>query len=611
MVHGTSMALYARESWSNTAAERSFDCSQPQPEPRIAAPISHRPHSLPLSIEESLRCCARVPVKDFALIAVLDDGQEVTFTSQNLTSFQPNIFSPAFKTDFHRCVRRASLDAPFSNSGAYNHDGSYSDLSFESAQGMRKSSSGGYSAMKRRRNHRMRQHISDESDDDSTDMKKSKRNHRHYDSSEDIAIPIQEKKTQALVIGDSDEVTKLYHLRFKDMQQAACKIMGKAFVKLVEPRKQTHYPYTKGAEKAPPWWPLTTGENLVRHKEPDHLLKPERISLLVHILKMIIEPYHNQVPAVQKLGLNVKKLEEVTMEAMSNWFNEKEHPENAAKRPFLKEIFKVARHEERFKNGELSGDTQINVMYGDSGAADQSDDDEEEDLKLEDDDLQPELVESPTILTPHSLVSPSMIQTQQSVQQHSEQHETYIPSRPVSNRFNNQTEEQSSSYVNGSSFVPRLTFNDPPSNVQDHTQRSMSVNSINMSQYPNSQHNGFNWQASFASASNTSPTSSYYTTSPQTQSFGSTATTFQLPPPNTQTAVISSHGHNMHSSFDGLPNRQFDTGAHIGNQLRTGSLGHPHQLAAHHAGYVDIFSDGANYGHNDLSLKDDSHMHQG
>jgi len=610
MVHGTTMAMYGRESWSNAAAERSFDCGQPQPEPRIAAPSSHRPHSLPLSIEESLRCCARVPVKDFALIAVLDDGQEVTFTSQNLTSFQPNIFFPAFKIDFHRCVRRAGLDAPFSNSGVYSHDSSYSDFGFESAQGMRKSSSGGYSAMKRRRNHRMRQHTSDESGDDSTDTKKTKRNHRHYDSSEDLAIPIQEKKTQALIIGDSDEVTKLYHLRFKDMQQAACKIMGKAFVKLVEPRKQTHYPYTKGAEKAPPWWPLTTGENLVRHKEPDHLLKPERISLLVHILKMIIEPYHNQVPAVQKLGLNVKKLEDITMEAMSNWFNEKDHPENAAKRPFLKEIFKVAKHEERFKNGELSGDTQINVMYGDSGAADQSDDDEEEEqLKLEDDELQPELVESPTILTPHSLVSPSMIQTQQSVQ-HTE-HDTYIPPRTVSNRFNNQTEEQPSSYVNGSSFVPRLNFNDTSPNVQDHTTRSMSVNSINMSQYPNPQHSGFNWQASFASASNTSPTSSYYTTSPQSQSFASTATAFQLPPPNTQTALISTHGHNIHNSFDGLPTRQYDTGAHIGNQLRTGSLGHPHQLASHHAGYVDMFSDGATYGHHDSSLKDDAQMHQG
>lgn len=58
------------------------------------------------------------------------------------------------------------------------------------------------------------------------------------------------------------------------MQQSACKVMGKAFVKLVEPRKQTHHPYTGGNDKAPSWWPPTIGEGAVRHKEPDHLLKP-------------------------------------------------------------------------------------------------------------------------------------------------------------------------------------------------------------------------------------------------------------------------------------------------------------------------------------------------
>jgi hypothetical protein len=68
---------------------------------------------------------------------------------------------------------------------------------------------------------------------------------------------------------------------------------------------------------------------------------------------MIVEPREKQCPTVQKLGLNVKKLEEATMESMSNWFNDKEHPENAAKRVYLKEIFKVAKAEERYKNGEI------------------------------------------------------------------------------------------------------------------------------------------------------------------------------------------------------------------------------------------------------------------
>ena len=38
-------------------------------------------------------------------------------------------------------------------------------------------------------------------------------------------------------------------------------------------------------------------------------------------------------------NLNIKKLEEVTMEAMSNWFNE--HLDNASKKLFLREIFKL------------------------------------------------------------------------------------------------------------------------------------------------------------------------------------------------------------------------------------------------------------------------------
>lgn len=66
---------------------------------------------------------------------------------------------------------------------------------------------------------------------------------------------------------------------------------------------------------------------------------------------MIIEPRENQCPTVQKLGLNVSKLETVTKESMKNWF--KESPDNAAKEVHMTEIFRVAKLEERFKNGEV------------------------------------------------------------------------------------------------------------------------------------------------------------------------------------------------------------------------------------------------------------------
>lgn len=141
----------------------------------------------------------------------------------------------------------------------------------------RKQSSSGDSSSGRSRRYPHHQSRSEDSDDDGSASAKRKRPRgslysKHSDSNDNTPVPVQ--KTQQLMIGDSAEVEKFYFCRFKDMQQSSCKVMGKAFVKLVEPKKQTHHPYTKGDIKAPPWWPNTTGENSVRHKEPDHLLKP-------------------------------------------------------------------------------------------------------------------------------------------------------------------------------------------------------------------------------------------------------------------------------------------------------------------------------------------------
>ena len=76
---------------------------------------------------------------------------------------------------------------------------------------------------------------------------------------------------------------------------------------------------------------------------------------------MIVEPVHKQNPVIQKLGLNVTKLEEVTWDSMLPWFNNKENPNNATKKAFLKEIFMVAKAQEQFKNGEIGRNHQAVV----------------------------------------------------------------------------------------------------------------------------------------------------------------------------------------------------------------------------------------------------------
>ncbi|KAM0436035.1 hypothetical protein ACHAPT_002927 [Fusarium lateritium] len=184
----------------------------------------------------------------------------------------------------------------------------------------------------------------------------------------DMPIPVVSTTLKGIKIGNSDDVWNFYEQRFKNCQQTACKLIAKAWVKAVEPKKQSTHPYTGSDEKAPDWWPKPWGptkEDKVRHKEPDHLYKRERVHLLNHILRMIVEPAARQHPDIQKLNLNVKKLEEITIEALSGFFADKENPANARKRPYLNEIFKVAKQEERFKNDEVDGTMEIYVMADD------------------------------------------------------------------------------------------------------------------------------------------------------------------------------------------------------------------------------------------------------
>lgn len=222
--------------------------------------------------------------------------------------------------------------------------------------------------------------------------RKRARNHLHREGEVEEEAPAP-KLHKEILASDSKQIWDFCDTRFKNLQQTACKLVAKAWIKLVEPKKQSTHPYTGSDEKAPGWWPKPWGPNKderVRHKEPDHLYKKgdacsghlgfppvpavsssfssppgcpnqaltdfsgaERVHLLNHILSIIVEPIHKQHPDIQKLQLNVAKLEEATNEALSTFFMDKDNQGNAKKKPYLKEIFKVAKAQERFKNGEV------------------------------------------------------------------------------------------------------------------------------------------------------------------------------------------------------------------------------------------------------------------
>jgi hypothetical protein len=81
--------------------------------------------------------------------------------------------------------------------------------------------------------------------------------------------PASGAEYKPLTIGNPAEVTIFLETRFRQLQQLCCKIVAKAWIKVIEPKKQTKFAYNKGEESKPEWWP-----DDVRHKEPDHLMKP-------------------------------------------------------------------------------------------------------------------------------------------------------------------------------------------------------------------------------------------------------------------------------------------------------------------------------------------------
>lgn len=546
-------------------------------------------HPRALTIEAALRDCVGLPVKDFALIVSLETGEEKTYTSHSLTPFQPQIFTDRFKHDFRRSVQRSVGGEPFVDS-AHSQEGDSGEFDFDGGNGYQK-------ARRRRMSQpgsRMYQRGQSYDSDSDTSGKRRKRSYGHNsgrrrDRSIDAA-PVVVQSTQQLRIGDEKEVTKFYHLRFKDLQQSACKIIGKIFVKVVEPKKQTHYPYTGGAAKAPPWWPPTTGENAIRHKEPDHLYKHERVLLLVQILRMIIEPPERQHPSVRRWNLDVKTLEAKTMEAMGNWFNDTAHPANASKKVFLKEIFKVAKAEERFKNGEIDDDTVVPVM--DRNRQGHVSEEEEEDDGSEPDESDTK----PTMPSPDSQISPHSTQPGPSMHHHQPRQDD------DPNMFHNMRQSQFTENSYGQRPVT-LGYQQQSPILQDPSRRTYSQ--PQPQPYQSQSPGLYGWPNNNMVSTGSMSSNNYYVPSPQS-TLAPPNVGYQLPLPNTQQHLLPPPGM-AKPSYEPVstPMPQYDaTTPGLGHQMRAVSLGHPHQMQPHNT--FDYMHDNPYAGGEDVK-----HVHHG
>ncbi|KAL2829734.1 hypothetical protein BDW59DRAFT_33401 [Aspergillus cavernicola] len=156
-----------------------------------------------------------------------------------------------------------------------------------------------------------------------------------------------------LRVGQTKLLRSFYEKAFDCFQQLNCRVVAKAFVKLVEPRKQVNHPYNGKRNVAgstqkldpestkPKWWPSG-----VTHKEPDHLGKPERIRLLAHILCELRESH----------GVTAEKLKEAGQDV-------RRQISPAKRLHVLDEIYYVRGMEELYLDGKISSDTTIHVSH--------------------------------------------------------------------------------------------------------------------------------------------------------------------------------------------------------------------------------------------------------
>ncbi|CAG8236794.1 unnamed protein product [Penicillium olsonii] len=158
-----------------------------------------------------------------------------------------------------------------------------------------------------------------------------------------------------LRIGDTENVVAYYQNALKNFQQLNCCMIAKAFIKLIDPRKQSRHPYNGrklplgsgpgtacDPEKTKPeWWP--TG---VMHKEPDHLRKEYRIKLILHI---ICNLGHYDITA--------HKLRDVAQD--TKW-----RLRNPSHIVIINEILRVRRMEELFEQGQIDASTVVYVKNG-------------------------------------------------------------------------------------------------------------------------------------------------------------------------------------------------------------------------------------------------------
>ncbi|OJJ73377.1 hypothetical protein ASPBRDRAFT_122073, partial [Aspergillus brasiliensis CBS 101740] len=265
----------------------------------------------------------------FALIYIDDNGKLRFEASQSIANNCQTILSPSVTENFLRAVALSGKGDPSKMLGRVPYIRGRSPLSPESPSASDLSAKQMFHS--------------------TTEPPQSKRKRVSHECLVPMSITCHQKSM--LPVRNTGLLRRYYEKAFDSLQQINCRILAKAYIKLVEPRKQVNYPYNgrkiiSGSSQQfdpeltkPAWWPAG-----VTHREPDHLLKAERIRLLVHILCELRESH----------AICVEKLKEADQSV-------RRQIAPVERIPVLDEIYHVREEEERYLDGRTDGSAVICV----------------------------------------------------------------------------------------------------------------------------------------------------------------------------------------------------------------------------------------------------------
>ncbi|KAI9706830.1 MAG: hypothetical protein M1820_004801 [Bogoriella megaspora] len=171
--------------------------------------------------------------------------------------------------------------------------------------------------------------------------------------------------SKQLRLDDERAITQFLQSSFEDMKQLPLKAILKKWIHGICPHKQSRYPYkgsnprwragkgiTDEDQSRPPWWPP-----FVRHIEPDHGSKSERMELAMWLIRL-------RDPALASgrgPGSWTKTLRRSTTGLEFRHLVRNGDEANARIQCILSDIYRIAEFEEMFQASEIGDTTLIEV----------------------------------------------------------------------------------------------------------------------------------------------------------------------------------------------------------------------------------------------------------